>query len=79
METLYKTIIVWKDLTNGKIYYTRSNIVDKLRIDLLYNSEYNSMFARAHPEIVQDERKLLYLFRIKTLKYGSVSVCQLQK
>jgi hypothetical protein len=78
MENLYKTIIVWKDLTNDKIYYTKTNLINKAKIELLYNIEYSSIFAKRYPEIVQEERKLLYLFRIKTLKYGSVSVVQLQ-
>jgi len=59
-------IIIWKDLTEDKIYRTRTQSRSKLAVKLCYDSEkYGS--------------KLLYLFRVKSLKYGSVSIPQLQK
>ena len=52
METLTKFIIIWKDLTEDKIYRTKTENRSRLAVKLSYDSEkYGS--------------KLLYLFRIK--------------
>ena len=53
METPSWKIIVWKDIEEGKIYYTKT-MLKKSLILLLYENI---------------DRKLLYLFRIKPLRH----------
>jgi hypothetical protein len=59
-------IIIWKDLTENKIYRTRTENKSKYAVKLCYDSE-------------KFGSKLLYLFLVKTIKYGSVSVSKLHK
>jgi hypothetical protein len=59
MEALPKFIIVWKDLTENQIYRTRTESRSKLAVKMSYDNEkYGS--------------KLLFLFRIKSTKNGSM-------
>lgn len=57
-------IVIWKSLEDCKIYRTRIERTSKLFVKCIYD---NPKF----------DSKLLYLFRVKTFKYGSMSVPQL--
>jgi hypothetical protein len=61
METLPKFIVIWKDLTNDTIYRTKTTIASKSFVKLLYDDSKNGL-------------KLLFLFRIKKVKYGSMPI-----
>ena len=67
MEALPHFIVVWKDIEEDKIYRTKAPYRQESSIDILFD---NPMFSG---------RKVLYLFRVKTVKYGSVSVPYMQE
>ena len=66
METFPKFIVIWKDLTTGKIVRTRIENRSEVYVKVVYGS-------------AGFDAKLLFLFRVKTIRYGSMSVSKLQK
>ena len=78
-------IVVWKDLKADKIFYTPVHTPNKPIIEYLYNTHSqfpllpHRMKKNYVPKVVTIERKLLYLFRIKAIKYGSMSLPKLHK
>jgi hypothetical protein len=78
-------IAVWKDFQANKIFYTPLFHNNKLIIEYLYNTHTHfplmphRMKKNYVPKVVTIERKLLYLFRIKAIKYGSMSLPKLHK
>jgi hypothetical protein len=59
-------IIIWKDIQEDKIYITKSLQRNKSSIEFLFDFPAFS------------GRKILYLFRIKTVKHGSVHIPYMQ-
>jgi len=66
MERLPRFIVIWKDIQEDKICRTRTEESSESTVKLMYGTEKWGV-------------KLLYLFRVKTLKYGSMSVPLLHK
>lgn len=57
METLLKFIVIWKDTKKNRIYRVRTEVVSKKIVKILYGKE-------------EYDCKLLYLFRVKSIKHG---------
>jgi hypothetical protein len=63
MEKPIKLIIIWKDLTTGEIVRSKLDVRPSLSIiSYLWGN---------------NGRKLLYLFRVKKVKHGKMSIPQL--
>lgn len=54
-------IVIWKEPNRDKILRTKTPIKSKQVVKMVYDDE-------------KDGTKLLYLFRVKTTKYGLLSV-----
>lgn len=54
-------IVIWKEPNQDKILRTKTQIKSKQVVKMVYDDE-------------KDGSKLLYLFRVKTAKYGLLSV-----